>query len=128
MLFGSAAAGEQQAASIASLTCSRTISCRHTYSDHKLQACAAQATFESWPTCLQVPDAQHMNVGSGTQLRQLLYAGVANSKSKQPAHKAAVKTAKGEAAAADDRLELERVFKVSCTAVVGQAAISLLTR
>lgn len=117
MLFGSAAAGEQQAASIASLTCSRTISCRHTYSDHKLQACAAQAPFESWPTCLQVPDAQHMNVGSGTQLRQLLYAGVANSKSKQPAHKAA---AKGEAAAADDRLELERVFKVSCTAVALQ--------
>ena len=70
--------------------------------------------------CLQgrVPDAQHMNVGSGTQLRQLLYAGVANSKSKQPASKA---TAKGEAAAADDCLEFERVFKVSCTAVVWQA-------
>ena len=54
-----------------------------------------------------------MNVGSGTQLRQLLYAGVANSKSKQPASKAAVKAA--------DCLEVERVFKVSCTAAVGQA-------
>lgn len=69
---------------------------------------AASELFKRWASS-KVPDAQHMNVGSGTQLRQLLYAGVANSKSKQPAHKAA---AKGEAAAADDRLELERVFKV----------------
>ena len=83
---------------------------------------------ESSPACLQVPDAKYMNVGSGTQLRQLLYAGVANSKSKQPASKAASKAAKGKAAAADDRLELERVFKVSCTAAVGQAIVPSVDR
>ena len=58
----------------------------------------AQERFRSWARS-RVPDAEFMNVGSGPQIRQLLFAGVANANS-GPDKK-------------EDFLELERVFKAS---------------
>ena len=52
----------------------------------------AQERFRSWVVA-RVPAAKYMNVGSGAQVQQLLFAGVAN---KNPSKKP---------------LELERVFK-----------------
>ena len=54
----------------------------------------AQERFRKWARS-RVPDAEFMNVGSGPQIRQLLFAGVANANS------------------GEDFLELERVFKAS---------------
>jgi len=53
----------------------------------------AMGRFRRWASS-KVPGAENMNVGSGTQIRQLLFAGVQNQKPE-----------KGS-------LELERVFKV----------------
>ncbi|PSC72198.1 DNA polymerase I chloroplastic mitochondrial [Micractinium conductrix] len=53
----------------------------------------AQERFRRWATS-HVPDARYMNVGSGAQVQQLLFAGAANSLPKK------------------DPLPLERVFKV----------------
>ena len=57
--------------------------------------CEAQERFRSWAVA-RVPAAKYMNVGSGAQVQQLLFAGVANSK-------------------ATDKpgVPLERVFKAS---------------
>ena len=54
----------------------------------------AMERFRSWAT-RRVPGAQHMNVGSGAQIRQLLFAGVENQKPEKGV------------------LEHEKVFKVS---------------
>ncbi len=53
----------------------------------------AMGRFRRWASS-KVPGAENMNVGSGAQIRQLLFAGVQNQKPE-----------KGS-------LELERVFKV----------------
>ena len=50
--------------------------------------------FRSWAS-QRVPDARLMNVGSGAQIRQLLFAGVQNQKADK------------------GTLETERTFKVS---------------
>lgn len=55
----------------------------------------AQNRFRDWART-KVPDAAHMNVGSGQQVRQLLFAGIPNN---NPAK--------------NETLELSRVFKVS---------------
>ena len=54
----------------------------------------AMERFRSWAT-RRVPGAHHMNVGSGAQIRQLLFAGVENQKPEKGV------------------LEHEKVFKVS---------------
>ena len=56
----------------------------------------AVTRFKSWAS-LYVHGAEHMNVCSGTQIRQLLFAGAPNNKAPDDATK---------------RLELTRVFKV----------------
>lgn len=53
----------------------------------------AMNRFRRWAT-KKVPGAEHMNVGSGTQIRQLLFAGVENQKPEKGV------------------LEQEKVFKV----------------
>ena len=54
----------------------------------------AMSRFRSWAS-QRVPGAQFMNVGSGPQIRQLLFAGVQNQKADK------------------GTLETERTFKVS---------------
>lgn len=54
----------------------------------------AMERFRNWAT-QRVPGAQYMNVGSGAQIRQLLFAGVQNQKPEKGV------------------LEHEKVFKVS---------------
>ena len=55
---------------------------------------SAQDRFRRW-AAKRVPDAEQMNIGSGPQIRQLLFAGLPNAKNDQ-----------------SEKLELERVFKV----------------
>ncbi len=59
--------------------------------------------FRKWAAS-KVEGAKHMNVGSGDQIRQLLFAGTLNAK--QPAKE------KGKAKPPDNRLDCSRTFKV----------------
>ena len=72
--------------------------CRAMLADAEVKANQDQAEamnrFRSWAT-KRVPGAQYMNVGSGHQIRQLLFAGVDNQKPEKGV------------------LEHEKVFKVS---------------
>ena len=58
----------------------------------------AMNRFRRWASS-KVPGAENMNVGSGAQIRQLLFAGVQNQKPEK------------------GNLEFERVFKVSHDAI-----------
>ena len=72
--------------------------CRQLLEEAEVMAVKDQAEamnrFRNWAS-QRVPGAQHMNVGSGAQIRQLLFAGVQNQKPEK------------------GTLETERVFKVS---------------
>ena len=71
--------------------------CRQHLEEAEVKAVKDQAEamnrFRSWAS-QRVPGAQYMNVGSGAQIRQLLFAGVQNQKPEK------------------GTLETERVFKV----------------
>ena len=68
----------------------------------KLDQERARKRFHDWAASM-VEGAKHMNVGSGAQIRQLLFAGTLNAN--QPCKK-------GKAKPPENRLEYSRVFKV----------------
>lgn len=63
-----------------------------------------------WATA-RVPDARYMNVGSGPQVQQLLFAGATKDASKG--------RGKAKEAAAEMAVPLERVFKVGLMGGIG---------
>ena len=92
-------AHQNQAAAMNRKTGRRSMcACRAMLADAEVKANQDQAEamnrFRSWAT-KRVPGAQYMNVGSGPQIRQLLFAGVENQKLEKGV------------------LEHEKVFKVS---------------
>ena len=68
----------------------------------KLDQERARKRFHDWAAS-RVEGAKYMNVGSGAQIRQLLFAGTLNAN--QPCKK-------GKAKPPENRLEYSRVFKV----------------
>lgn len=66
----------------------------------------AQERFKEWAKS-RVPDAEFMNVGSGTQIRQLMFAGVPNNRTDKR-----------------ENLEMERAFKACLTMALRYARLA----